>query len=81
MNLIRTLFSEAFAVLNLLNQINRKQALSTLLAALCAGGAMSITVLAADLPKFVDVTTPLGSAILAALFFGRKFLNSGSDKP
>lgn len=65
---------------NLLNQINRKQAISTLLAALAAGAAAGITVLAADLPKFYDVTSPIGAALLAALIFGRNYLSSGSDK-
>lgn len=65
---------------NLLNQINRKQAISTLFAALAAGAAAGITVLAADLPKFYDVTSPLGAAFLAALLYGRRLLNSGLDK-
>jgi hypothetical protein len=66
--------------MNLLNQINRKQAYATLVTALLVGGAASITALAADLPKYVDVSGPLGAALLAALFYARAALNSGSDK-
>jgi hypothetical protein len=66
--------------MNLLNQINRHQAFATLVTALCAGGAASIAALAADLPRYVDVSGPLGAAIIAALLYARAALNSGSDK-
>lgn len=62
---------------NLLNQINRSQARTTLLAALSAGALTAVAVLSADLPKIVDATSPLGATILTLVLVAQKFLNTG----
>lgn len=62
---------------DILNQINREQAWKTLRLSLIAGLGTAIAMAAADLPKIVDTTTPLGVFIFTAVMLANKFLNSG----
>lgn len=59
------------------NQINRDQAWKTLRLSFLAGLGTAIAMAAADLPKIVDTTTPLGVFVFTAVMLANKYLNSG----
>lgn len=62
---------------NLLNQINRAQARKTILAAFAAGAITALGVLATDLPKILDATTPLGAMAITLILVAQKYLDTG----
>lgn len=62
---------------NLLNQINRSQARTTIIAALSVGALTALGVVTSDLPKIVDATSPLGMALLTVIGCAQWFLNTG----
>lgn len=62
---------------NLIGQINRQQLITTLKWATITATASALVVINSNLPKIVDVASPIGIFLLTAVPLAIRYLNSG----
>lgn len=68
-------------MIDIIGQINKAQARTTLIRAALAGMAAAVGVISTDLPKIVDALAPLGIAITFAIAQLARYLASGDELP
>ena len=68
-------------MIDIIGQINKVQARTTLIRAALVGMAAAVGVISTDLPKIVDALAPLGIAITFAIAQLARYLASGDKLP